>query len=270
MRTLTIFLLAILLSGCAFGHRTSYEGRSNFKINAEKEIIVAVHDMRPYVQNLNKSPDFTGIMKSLYGIPYNVTTKSGNPLADDFGLMIVKTMEFRNISASQTKIPFSWSFDTVKKEILGKENGALVYYIKMLEWKTETHFRPALHYNLQLQVFDDKGNEIESNQEKGFFYFDKNKPGEENLATSTSAILERLFSQKQASKLSNNDTSTQQKHDKYSQPQQLKKEEGSFGELPSNVKAQIKKKCSQEYPDNFVKQYNCAKEQAAAWIELNK
>ena len=149
--------------------------------------------MRPYVQNNNKSPNFTGIVKSIYGIPYNVTTKSGNPLADDFGLLIVNTMKFREVPAIQQKIPYLWSFDDFKKRVLGKGNK--FYYIKMMEWKTETHFRPALHYELKLLVFDGQANEVANNQQKGFFYFDKNQPGKENLATATSSILEKLFAE---------------------------------------------------------------------------
>ena len=192
-RFLLVAFVCLYFGGCAMGHRTSYDGRSDFKVQSDKDVIVAVHDMRPYVQNNKKAPNYVGILKSIYGIPYNVSTKSGNPLADDFGKMIVETMEYRGVSAMQMKIPPAWSFDAVKKEVIGDGAGANIYYIKMLEWKTETHFRPALHYNLQLVVLDDQANEIGNNSEDGFFYFNKDEPGKENLASAMSSILERLF-----------------------------------------------------------------------------
>lgn len=194
MKKALVLLFLVILSGCAYGHKIDYAGRSRFSIQPpNQEIIVVVHDMRPYVQNNNKSPDFTGIQKSIYGIPYNVTTKSGKPLADDFGLLIVNTMKFRNVSATQQEIPYSWSFDEFRQNMLRKDKGSSVYYIKMMEWKTETHFRPALHYDLKLLVFDDQAKETAANREKGFFYFDKSRPGKENLSTAIADILERLF-----------------------------------------------------------------------------
>jgi len=265
MQNFLILLLLLPLSACAFGQKTSYEGRSNFDIQtSDKNITVAVHDMRPYVQSGNKEPDFTGILKSLYGIPYDVSTKSGNPLADDFGLMIVNTMQFKNISAVQQKIPFSWSFATVKEKLLGKSEWSRFYYIKMFEWKTETHFRPSLHYNLQLLVFDEEGKEVENNEEKGFFYFDKKQPGKENLATSTSTILEELFLGKKTSltpsltespaDIESNATPT---HDATEEP-------------PGNIKKEIRQKCAADSPSDFVQQAKCVKLQEAGWMEINQ
>lgn len=75
----------------------------------------------------------------------------------------------------------------------------VVYYFTLIEWKTETHFRPALHYDVALKVFDEEGVEMESNREKGFFYFDKSQPGRENVTTATSAILDKLFLKKSPS-----------------------------------------------------------------------
>lgn len=195
MRLLTLSILTILLSGCATSPSFDHEGRLNFRIHTNKKIILAVHDLRPYVQNSNKSPDFTGIERNKYGIPSSVYSKSGNPLAEDFGSMIVRTMKFRNVSAEQQKIPFSWSFSTVKKNLLGQQKGAYVYYVKMLEWKTDTYARTALNYNLQLVVFDDQFNEVGNKQEKGLFDFDEKEPGKENLTKATSAILESLFAE---------------------------------------------------------------------------
>lgn len=194
MRKAAILFLLLILSGCAFGHRTSYEGRSSFNIKPQdQKIIVAVHDMRPYVQDGEKSPDYTGTQRALAGVPYNVSTASGNPLADDLGLMIVNTMLFRNVAATQQKIPYLWSFDEFKKKVLGKEKDSRVFYIKMTEWITDTYFRVGLRYDLSLTVFDGLSNEVAHNQEKGSLTIDPAQPGRESLAAAISGILERLF-----------------------------------------------------------------------------
>ena len=275
MKRAFALLFVLILSGCAFGHKTDYGGRSSFYIQPQSQkVMVAVHDMRPYVQNNNKSPNFTGIQKSIYGIPYNVTTKSGKPLADDFGLLIVNTMKFRKVTASQQEIPYLWSFDVFKQRVLGKEKGSKVYYLEMMEWKTETHFRPALHYDLKLLVFDDQANEVANNQEKGFFYFDKSQPGKENLATATSDILEKLFAEK---KLNNPVNSTPPDKPQPEENQRLKSQDSAdaekdslFKSLPPEAKDEIKKKCAKDYPSDFAMQADCANKQANAWRQLNK
>jgi hypothetical protein len=194
MKKTAIIFLLLTLSGCAFGHKTNYEGRSSFNIKAQDhKVIVAVHDMRPYVQNGEKSPDYSGTQRALAGVPYNVSTASGNPLADDLGLMIVNTMIFRNVSASQQKIPYVWTFNEFKKKILRKEKDSKVFYIKMAEWRTDTYFRVGLFYDLKLTVFDDLANEVFNNQETGAITLDPNQPGKETLATAISGILEKLF-----------------------------------------------------------------------------
>jgi hypothetical protein len=191
---LIIGIMILMISGCAIGRKTSYEGRSSFNIKPQDgKIIVAVHDMRPYVQDKEKSPDYTGTQRALAGVPWNVSTASGNPLADDLGLMIVNTMLFRNVSASQQKIPYSWSFDEFKQKTLGKEKDSKVFYIKMMEWRTDTYFRLGLIYDVKLTVLDDLANEVFNNQEKGSLTIDATQPGKESLASAISNILEKLF-----------------------------------------------------------------------------
>ena len=125
-----------------------------------------------------------------------MTTKSGKPLADDFGMLIVNTMKFRRVSAVQQEIPYSWSFDEFKQKVLGKEKDTRVFYIIMTEWRTETHFRSDLVYDLKLIVFDDQAHEVANNQEKSFLFFDKSQLEKENLAAATSDILGKLFAVK--------------------------------------------------------------------------
>jgi len=116
MKRLLLFVIVLtVVSGCAVGHRLNYEGRSNFKFKSDDAVVVAVHDMRPYVQSGNKKPNFAGILKSIYGIPYSVTTTSGNPLSDDFGGMIAETMDYRGVSALQEKVSHLLSPDTIKE-----------------------------------------------------------------------------------------------------------------------------------------------------------
>lgn len=274
MKRVLVLFIALMVSGCAFGHKISYEGRSNFNIQQQgQKIIVAVHDMRPYVQNNDKSPDYAGYQKSIAGIPYNVKTSTGKPLADDFGELIVNTMLFRKITASQQIVPYSWSFDEFKQNVLGKEKDCKVYYIKMAQWETETHFRSALDYDLKLTIFDEQANELSNNQEKGYFYFNDDQPGKENLGTATSAILEKLFAERKP-----NRTPTTTSTDKHQVEDNILKntdaitteKPSTFKSLPPGVKDEIKRKCSKDHPDDFAMQADCASKQATGWLQMNK
>ena len=275
MRKIVLLLFVISLSGCAFGNKNNYQEGSSFKIHTDNQkIIVAVHDMRPYVQNKDKSANYTGIQRALTGIPYNVTTKSGKPLADDFGSLLVNTMKSNNISAFQREIPYSWSFDEFKRRILGKEKGSRVYYIKMMEWETEKYFRYTLKYDLKVFVFDDQANELANNQQKGSFSFDKDSPGKEDLATATSGIFEKLLAGLELS-VSIKDTSanmvqTNELNKTNKQDSKDTKRDTLFKSLPPKIKDEIRKKCAKEYPEDFAMQGDCANKQAAGWLQLNE
>ena len=274
-----VFLLLIIvtmLSGCAIGKKTSYEGRSDFEVTnrGDHDILVAVHDQRPYVQSGNKKPNFTGIQKSFGGIPYNVTTTTGSPLADDFGLMIANTFKYRGITSSYIEVPYTWSFDDFKINVINDNKENDIYYIEMLEWKTEVHFRGALHFNLLLHVFDTKGDEIANNNKKGFLYFDKEQPSQENLATATTDILEKLFAWEVNSKPSEStETPTNQPSEiqKDTQPDTDRvKDDSIFSLVPEDIKMKIKKKCEMDHPNDFALQATCSKKQIEGWKELNK
>jgi len=77
-----VFLLLIIvtmLSGCAIGKKTSYEGRSDFDVTnrGDNDILVAVHDQRPYVQSGNKKPNFTGIQERHVKTPFQIGIRVG-------------------------------------------------------------------------------------------------------------------------------------------------------------------------------------------------
>jgi hypothetical protein len=90
-----IGFLLVIITGCAFGQTIKYTGVSNFKAIKLPDVstIIAVWDRRPYVQNRDKTPQFVGLTRSLFGIPYPTHTSSGNALADDLANMISLTLK---------------------------------------------------------------------------------------------------------------------------------------------------------------------------------
>jgi len=119
---LRLGIIALLTTGCAFGQRIEYRGVSDFKFSysGKERFTVAVQDIRSYIINSDKKLTFVGLSKSLYGIPYNVNTKSGKPLADDFGSLISETLNRQGISAFQVKLNPFMKEKEVKQTLLSR------------------------------------------------------------------------------------------------------------------------------------------------------
>ena len=108
IKTLAIFLIVIFVSGCAIGRTTDYStGMVNYntEMGSQTHVLVSVEEVRPYVLNGSKNSSFVGLMRSLAGIPYPVSTKSGNPLVDDFGSLITKSLRSEGIDAKYIAFP---------------------------------------------------------------------------------------------------------------------------------------------------------------------
>jgi hypothetical protein len=166
-------LLALLsLSGCAIGNKISYTGKTGIKpqYNNDTPILVICQDKRPYVISGDKKPNFVGLTRSLYGIPYPTATTSGKPLADDFAGLLINT--FNGESGKDNAIAESVNPTTTDSEIVEiikkstPENGAALLYT-ITEWKTDTHFTASLHYNVKLSVYNKNGDLIKNKSIQG-------------------------------------------------------------------------------------------------------
>jgi len=190
-RVILLFACPAILGACAFGQRIDYRGSSNFATPATDEAVtVGVQDERPYVVNGNKEPNFVGLQRSLYGIPYSVTTTSGSPLADEIGSLVVGAINQKTTIATQIKIPVATSSES-RNALFGSMKSARAYFIEIREWETDTYFKTTLTHDVSLSVMNSAGTILAT----------KNSIGEEtlgsradraNLATSISSIFGTL------------------------------------------------------------------------------
>ena len=91
IKILTVLSIAVFLNGCAVGRTSDYSTGSvdyNTGINEKAHFVVAFQDVRPYVLSGDKKDTFVGLQRSVAGVPWPVSTKSGAPLADDIGTML--------------------------------------------------------------------------------------------------------------------------------------------------------------------------------------
>ena len=82
MRNLVLLLfVGVLASGCAVGNTHRYDwGDANLSIETDKTVAVSILDARSYVQSGAKLPNFVGLQRGGFGVPFGVTTRSGRPV----------------------------------------------------------------------------------------------------------------------------------------------------------------------------------------------
>lgn len=153
-KILVACLLTIGLSACAVGNQHDYQSTvPELKVQTTASVDVAAQDKRIYVVNGEKKPDFVGLSRGGLGNPFNITTVSGRPLADDFRDTVVKALKAKGINADAVTL----SATEDARQLLmsrGKDRG-LVFAIN--EWKSDTYMNTALHYDVELSVLDQTG-----------------------------------------------------------------------------------------------------------------
>jgi hypothetical protein len=144
----------------AFGNKHPYhEVVIGTQIKSNYPISLAIHDQRHYVVNAGKSATFIGNMRSGVGIPYDITTKSGKPVADDFLGIIQKAMEKAGNKLHMVQTRSGLTKEEVYSELL-KTRSPRSIYIDIREWKTDTYMKADLYCLVNLYVLNEKGETI--------------------------------------------------------------------------------------------------------------
>jgi hypothetical protein len=158
LRITALAIIFTLFSACAFGRKIQYQGLSFFTVpKISNAIALAIQDQRPYIINGRKSLHWVGLQRSLYGIPYGVHTKSGLPLADDLGSILVSTMKQDNVNVTQVKIPISASPSEILS-LLRASGASKFILIKLKEWKTDDYAGTTFHHDISFSVLNKDGN----------------------------------------------------------------------------------------------------------------
>ncbi len=156
-KNFAILVVCLISSGCAVGVTHQYDvADTKFGLQTQSSISVAVHDQRPYVVNGTKTADFVGISRGGFGNPFDVTTASSVPLADDFATSIVSALKADGANVSMIKMRPQDSDIKVRSALLAAKTKRYVL-LTLNEWKSDTYQNTALIYNILLRVFDSVG-----------------------------------------------------------------------------------------------------------------
>ncbi len=162
---LCLWLLSF--SACAFGGKIEYRGASDFRTSIKPtSLIVAVQDQRPYVLSGNKSVQFVGLRRALFGIPYGVHTRSRNALADDMGSLITTTLQHNNASVQQVTLTPHENINSLISTVKASSAEYALFFV-LREWKTDQYFGTSLSYDVHLSVFDKAGNKKAEAEKRG-------------------------------------------------------------------------------------------------------
>lgn len=160
-------MLAFALSACAVGNKHEYAATPlSLEAGAGQSIALAVQDQRPYVRDGDKSPDFVGLQRGGFGNPFDVTTESRKPLADDFATAIAAGL--MKYQAKTTIVPaaVSATSDAVLAD-LQKSGAARLLILALREWKSDTYQNTSLLYDVTLSVYDQDGRRLTEKSAQG-------------------------------------------------------------------------------------------------------
>jgi hypothetical protein len=174
------------------GHTTSYQGQSKFKPNYKMPpVYLGVIEQRPYIIDESKSPTYTGTLRSIGGVPYNINTKSGLPVTVVLQGLVKRTLAAQGVAVYDLMVfPAGITEKNAVKKLTPSDKKSLLLFLR--EWRSHIYFNPIFIYDLKLLVVGNHGAVLASCIKKGEVEFGNDKPVK-TLAEAISNIFEDLF-----------------------------------------------------------------------------
>ena len=166
VRLLILVILSWVVTGCAVGNKYSYQDSDiAIRVQGTGQLGVAVVDNRPYVLNGDKSPAFIGLQRGGFGNPFDVSTSSGKPLAQEVRGALATALRKRGFLV--TELSASSSDDLAKMMAVESTGVSRNIFLSIREWKTDAMARLGLSYDLLLQVVEIDGDVLASTSSQG-------------------------------------------------------------------------------------------------------
>ncbi len=132
---LLTMVAALSLGACAVGVKHEYEQLSADIRAKSPQIAVGVHDQRPYVLDGSKKEDFTGLTRGGFNNPFDASTASGKPMADDFAKAVADSLTRNGTQVTVVRLePKMSKADAVAKLSQSAPKAVL---LTVQEWKTD-------------------------------------------------------------------------------------------------------------------------------------
>jgi hypothetical protein len=163
--TLALAFLTLFTQGCA--NKLSYsDANVSFNGTGSGKLAIATHDQRPYIANGDKTPDFVGLVRGGYGNPFDMTTQSGNSLAEEMTQALAASFQKSGFVTTPVLVsPSDNDQQVIGKIFNGQTNRAVVLLLQ--EWKSDTYASTSLRYDLTLRVLDGSARVMAEKQMNG-------------------------------------------------------------------------------------------------------
>jgi len=152
----TALLGMFVLGGCAIGVTHQYDSVvPEIRASAGSKIMLGAQDRRAYVLSRHKAETFVGVSRGGFGNPFDVTTASGQPLAEDFTKAIQRSLASKNVAVTTVRLaPDLTEAEAIKRLTLMGQKSILV---TINEWKSDTYISTRLLYDVTVRVLDGAG-----------------------------------------------------------------------------------------------------------------
>jgi len=168
VRIVAVTALLAALGGCAVGQKFSYADAPMYlkPQSATGSMALAVLDNRTEVIGGAKKASWVGLSRGGYGNTFDVTTKSGLPLANDMASAV--TAALKSVGrAPQTVIVSPTDGVNGARAALVASGADRLLLFTLDEWKTDTMMRTGLDFDVSLTVFDRAGQSLATKRISG-------------------------------------------------------------------------------------------------------
>lgn len=165
---ITFILLSIfLLTSCAVGNQHSYNDTiANIAASGNITVAATTHDQRQYTISGHSPPDYVGMQRGGFGNPFNVTTASGKPLAEDITTSICNSLSAKGFRAIAVNVAHSDNRNEVIAKLRESQSKRLLL-LTLNEWQSDTYTNTGLSYDVKLEVLDSNGHKLSEKIIKG-------------------------------------------------------------------------------------------------------
>jgi hypothetical protein len=163
MKRMSLILIVIILTGCAAGNKYNYQtSKMTLPMNPvdNKPLVLLVTDLRPYILNGKKTPNFVGLQRGGFGNPFSVTTSSGKPLTDDMSAAITDGLQ--KVGYKVTPVLNESSMDRLIDTAIN-EGASQIVVLRVRDWKSDIYMSINLHCDLNLSIYNTDGDLLAEN-----------------------------------------------------------------------------------------------------------
>lgn len=157
MKNYLIVLLVLLASGCAVGNKYNYQASSialPMKTESRDVLVLLVRDLRPYILNGEKTPDFVGLQRGGFGNPFDVTTVSGKPMATEMTAAITDGLV--NSGYRVVDVYGEQDMDSLISRA-ASEDASRIVVLRVREWKSDIMMSITMHCDMTLSIYQADG-----------------------------------------------------------------------------------------------------------------